>query len=55
MPKKKNVETQETQSKRFLKAVDDLEAAGELNPDEADEKFEKAVGKILPPKAQKAP
>ena len=50
MPKKKHEETQEQQSKRFLKAVADLEAAGELNPTEADGRFEKAVGKILPPK-----
>jgi len=49
MPKKKNAETQEKQSKRFLKAVDDLEADGKLNLDEADEKFERAMGKILPP------
>jgi guanylate kinase len=53
MPKKKNDEPQEKQSKRFLKAVADLEAAGELNPTEADERFEKAVGKILPPSIPK--
>ena len=54
MPKKKNDEPQEKQSKRFLKAVADLEAAGELNPDEADERFKKAVERILPPTAPKA-
>ena len=32
MPKKKNPETQEQQSARFLKDAAALEAAGELNP-----------------------
>ena len=49
MPKKKSEEPQEKQSERFLKAVADLEADGKLDPDEADERFEKAVGRILPP------
>ena len=49
MPKKKIEESQAEQSKRFAKAVADLEAAGELNPTEADERFERAVGTILPP------
>lgn len=51
MPKKKSEETQE-QSTRFLKAFESLEADGELNPTEADEKFERALDKIASP-AQK--
>jgi guanylate kinase len=46
MPKKKK-ESQKDQSKRFLEKVQELEDAGELNPTEADEKFEKAMKKIL--------
>jgi polyhydroxyalkanoate synthesis regulator phasin len=45
MPKKKNPEGQKEQSERFKKTVADLVAAGELNPTEADRKFEKLVGK----------
>ena len=40
MPKKQNQETQAEQSKRFKKAVHDLEAAGELNPADADKAFD---------------
>jgi hypothetical protein len=40
MPKKKTTETQEAQSERFREEVARLVAAGELNPIEADEKFE---------------
>ncbi len=36
MPKKKKEETQKEQSERFRKAVQDMIAAGELNPTEAD-------------------
>lgn len=43
MPKKKNQETQAEQSERFRKAVRDLVDAGELNPTEADEAFEKVL------------
>lgn len=50
MPKKKNQETQAEQSERFKKAVRDLEAAGELNPIEADKAFEIAMGKVKVPK-----
>ena len=50
MPKKKNPESQIVQSERFRKAVRDLEAAGELNPTEADAAFEKLVDKVKIPK-----
>lgn len=43
MPTKKNPESQKEQSERFKKTVADLVAAGELNPTEADESFEKLV------------
>lgn len=49
MPKKKNAESPEEQFKRFQRAIKDMEDAGELNPTEADERFERAVEKILPP------
>ena len=49
MPKKKTEKSQAEQSKRFAKAVADLEAAGELNPTEADERFDRAMQRILPP------
>ena len=52
---KKNDEPQGEQSKRFLKAVAYLEAAGELNPTEADEKFERAVGRVISSPAPKEP
>ena len=45
MAKKKNQETQEEQSERFNKAVADLVAAGELNPIEADKRFEDLISK----------
>lgn len=43
MPKKKSQETQAEQSERFRKAVRELIDAGELNPTEADEAFERLV------------
>lgn len=43
MAKKQNKESQAEQSERFRKAVQDLIDAGELNPTEADEKFEQAM------------
>jgi len=46
MPSKKNPESQKEQSERFKKTVDDLVAAGELNPDEADASFEKLMGLV---------
>lgn len=45
MPKKKIQETQEEQSERFRKTVRDLVDAGELNPTEADERFEFLISK----------
>ena len=51
MPKKKIEESQADQSKRFAKAVADLEAAGELNPTEADKRMERFVAE----KAKTAP
>lgn len=51
MPKKTKEEKQKDQSKRFDAEVRRLIDAGELNPDEADELFERAVRNIgkLPP------
>ncbi|WP_430448422.1 hypothetical protein [Rhodophyticola sp.] len=43
MPKKKNEESQKEQSDRFREAVRKLVAAGELNPTEAEEAFERAM------------
>lgn len=37
------------QYKRFLEKVKELQDAGDLNPTEADERFERATGKILRP------
>ena len=47
MPKKKVHETQAEQSERFRKAVRDLVDAGELNPKEADEAFERLSCRAL--------
>ena len=47
MPKKKKQESQKNQSERFLRNVRELEDAGELNPTEADEKFERAITRVL--------
>jgi len=49
MPKKKRQETQKEQSERFKKAVAELVAAGELNPTDADEAFEKLMGGVKLP------
>lgn len=46
MPKKKTTETQEVQSERFRKAVRAVVAAGELNPTEADENFERLLHSV---------
>jgi hypothetical protein len=43
MPKKKTMETQGAQSERFREAVREAIAAGELNPTEADERFDRLV------------
>lgn len=46
MAKKAAQESQEDQSKRFLKAVQALEDAGELNPTEADQKMQRVMGNL---------
>lgn len=43
MPKKKHSESASEQADRFQKEVERLVAAGELNPTEADERFERAM------------
>ena len=50
MPKKKREIPQSEQSERFRKTLRELEDAGELNRDEAAERFEKALQKIVPTK-----
>ena len=46
MTKQEKGESQKEQSERFRKAVQDMINAGELNPTEADEAFEKALGSL---------
>ena len=51
MPRKKNTETQAEQSERFRAEIARLIEAGDLNPIEADERFERLVSRsrlILP-------
>jgi len=55
MPKKKTKETPEDQLARFKAEVQRLVAAGELNPTEADERFEEAVRRIIPPHDSASP
>lgn len=43
MPKKGKIESQAEQSERFRTAVRELDAAGELNPTEADEALDRLV------------
>ena len=50
MPKKKNTESQAEQSERFRAEVARLIEAGELNPTEADEAFEKAFARVSAPR-----
>lgn len=50
MPKKKRSESQKEQSKRFLEKVQELVDAGELSPTEAEERFERAMRRIVPEK-----
>lgn len=47
MPKKKNAESQEDQSARFLAEVERLIEAGELNPTEADKAFKDLLGRVV--------
>lgn len=46
MPRKGKPESQEEQSARFRKAVQDMVDAGELNPTEAEERFGWAMDKL---------
>lgn len=46
---------QEEQSKRFFDAVRELVDAGELNPTEAEERFERAVNKLASGEPSKRP
>lgn len=48
MPKKKQTESVAEQSERFRRAVQDLIDAGELNPIEADDRFEQLMSKVVP-------
>jgi polyhydroxyalkanoate synthesis regulator phasin len=50
MAKKAKQESQEDQSERFGRLVQDLVDAGELNPTEAQERFEQAMQKLAPPR-----
>ena len=47
MAKKAKQESQAEQSERFLKKVQELVDAGELTPTEADEAFERAMGRVV--------
>lgn len=46
--KKAKQESQEDQSERFGKLVQDMVDAGELNPAEAQDKFEQMMQKLAP-------
>ncbi len=48
MPRKKQTEPPEAQSERFREAVRELEAAGELNPIDADAALDKIVRDTRP-------
>jgi hypothetical protein len=47
MAKKAKQESQEEQSERFRKLVQDMEAAGDLNPTEGAKRFDSFLGKLL--------
>ena len=53
MPKKKRVESPNEQFERFQKAVQDLIDAGELDPTEAEERFERGMQSIARPHSQR--
>jgi hypothetical protein len=55
MAKKAKQESQAEQSERFLKAAQELVDAGGLSPTEAVERFERALGKVLPPAPRQTP
>ncbi len=46
MPRKQKQESPQEQYERFLKTVQDMVDAGELNPTEAEERFERAFLQI---------
>ena len=48
MAKKQDKESPEEQASRFEKSVQDLIDAGELNPIEAEERFERAMARLTP-------
>lgn len=48
MAKRPKKESDQEQYQRFLEKVQELEDAGELSPTEADERFERALGRVLP-------
>ena len=54
MPKKKAELSQAEQSERFREAVRIAIDAGELNPTEADERFERTLAKAAPQATPKA-
>ena len=47
-PKPKTADEDEAESKRFLDLASELEAAGDLNPTEAAEKFDAVARRLLP-------
>jgi guanylate kinase len=47
MPKKKLKETPEEQAARFKQAIREMLDAGELDPTDADEKFERAMAGVV--------
>jgi len=50
VPKQAKIPNAKEQGERFEKAIRDLIAAGELNPTEAAERFEKLTRRVLPKK-----
>ena len=53
MPSKKNPESQEEQSERFKKTVAELVDAGELNPTDADDAFNRLMTNVVLQKTTK--
>ncbi|MFZ7092913.1 hypothetical protein [Primorskyibacter sp. 2E233] len=49
----KKPESDQKQYKRFLEKVKELEDAGELNPTEADESFERAMQRMICPNGKR--
>jgi polyhydroxyalkanoate synthesis regulator phasin len=46
MPKRKKTESPQEQYERFLKTVQDMVDAGELNPTDAEKRFEAAMEQV---------